>query len=470
MPKIKLGNFSKRKNSTKQPVITTWTEYECSFKKPTSARNPVVELATNIHSYDYAYIDEFNRYYYVTDVVSLHNGLTQYVLACDAMASHKTEIGSTPARIAFSSTGYDILLPDQRVGVSLDKQITAVGTPTLFSTSGCYVLTTFNGDTSASIGLGTGYVMSYGDIQKVHQAMGNPTLWNGIKNFFTGTPLEAIFGCIWVPFSRSDAPSSSTSHVYVGDQDLSTQVTFSETGILNGTGLKKAGPFYLTIPRRYNDYRDYAPYSSAIMFLPGVGCVDINLADYVDATNICISVFMEYGTGDVTYVLTPDTENSQYTQTFTVNLASQCPLGQTTINGGGVLGSTSGIAAGLGSALMGAITENWGMVAAGAGAAILSGANVALNANKRGTSIKGGSGGRSASYYDDITLIVFASDTEDPTAASYIAQKGRPVCETHAISNHSGYVQCDDASVIMSGYDWERDEINGYLNSGFFYE
>ena len=63
MPKIKLGNFSKRKNSTKQPVITTWTEYECSFKKPTSARNPVVELATNIHSYDYAYIDDFNRYY-----------------------------------------------------------------------------------------------------------------------------------------------------------------------------------------------------------------------------------------------------------------------------------------------------------------------------------------------------------------------------------------------------------------------
>ena len=49
---------------------------------------------------------------------------------------------------------------------------------------------------SASIGLGTGYVMSYGDIQKVHQAMGNPTLWTGIKNFFTGTPLEAIFGTL----------------------------------------------------------------------------------------------------------------------------------------------------------------------------------------------------------------------------------------------------------------------------------
>ena len=128
---------------------------------------------------------------------------------------------------------------------------------------------------------------------------------------------------------------------------------------------------------------------------------------------------------------------------------------------GGAVGAVAGIAAAVASG---------GSAAPAAGALIMSGASAALNANMRSTSIKGSNGSR-VDFSDTLfTLTVTVRDTEDPTSASYIAQKGRPVCETHAISNHSGYVQCDDASVIMSGYDWEREEINGYLNSGFFYE
>ena len=68
------------------------------------------------------------------------------------------------------------------------------------------------------------------------------------------------------------------------------------------------------------------------------------------------------------------------------------------------------------------------------------------------------------------TLYSFSVDTEDCDAAAYIAKFGRPVGETHAISNHSGYVQCDNASVDMSGTAIEKDRVNSYLNSGFFYE
>ena len=474
MPTVKLGSLSKRKNSTYVPTSTelaAFTEFSVTFKKPTSVRNPVFELATNIPLFDYAYVPDFLRYYFVSDVISLHNGLMEVHLEEDVMATHKSNIGATMARIAYASTGYNVLYPDQRIAAETDKQITAVSVgETEFSSVGCYILTTFNGSTQATNGLGTAYVMSEGNIQKVHTALGNQTVWQSIQAFFTGTPMEAIFGCIWVPFKQSQAPATSTSSVWVGDQDLSNQVTFDETSIMAGTGIKEFGPYYLTIQHRYNDFRDYEPYTTAQIYLPGIGCTDINLSDFQGATKIAIRCIVEYGTGDVTYFLSPDTVNSQIVQTLTVNLASQCPLGQTTINGGGVLGGTSGIIGGLGTAIAGVATENWAMAGAGIGAAIISSANTALQANKRGTSIKGGAGGRSSTYETGIYLIHFSQDTEDPDDAGYIATKGRPVCKTALLSGYSGgFVQCDDASVIGAMESWERDEINNYLNSGFYY-
>ena len=87
-----------------------------------------------------------------------------------------------------------------------------------------------------------------------------------------------------------------------------------------------------------------------------------------------------------------------------------------------------------------------------------------------GASVASGVGGRLASIWPEISYTEFSIDTEDCDNANYIAQKGRPVALTHAISNHSGYVQCDGASVSITGDAWERDQINSYLNSGFFYE
>lgn len=466
---VQFYNFSKRRNSTKQPS-GTGTVIDCKLKEGTSIKSPKLAIQGRTFTYNYAYIPDFGRYYFVTDVISESYDLTTYVLEEDSLASNKTEIGNTVARIGFSSTGWNAYIPDTRISVEKDLTITAVSTPTNFTTLGCYVLTTFSGQSSPSYGLGTGYIMTEGNMNAVHDFMGNPTTFQKLINFFKGNPIDAIFGCIWVPFNYDNGPGSTSVNMYIGDQNSSDAGYSIASKIMTGTGLYEAPKLYITIPRRYNDFRDFEPYTTAQLYLPGVGCTDINLSDFRDATNICIKCVMEYGTGDVTYFIGPDDVDSRILQTITTNVASPCPLGQTTTNMGGVLGGAGGVVGGLGTVIGGIATENAGMVLAGAGAALTASANMALQGNKRGTSIKGGTGGRSSSWYTSITLVVFSSETEDCDSVNYIAKRGRPVAVTHAISNHAGYVQCDDASISIAGDVWERDEVNSFLNGGFFYE
>ena len=201
-----------------------------------------------------------------------------------------------------------------------------------------------------------------------------------------------------------------------------------------------------------------------------MGCCDINLSDYQGATQIAIRCVYEYGTGDVTYYLSPDTAGSRIIQTFTVNLASQCPLGQTTSNAGGALSGALGTAVTGATAIASIASGGAAGAIAATGGLLMSAANTAIQANRRGASLRGGAGGRSDTLYTALTLVTFSMDTENCDSANYIAQKGRPVALSHKINNHSGYVQCDGASVSIAGDASERDSINSFLNSGFFYE
>ena len=96
---------------------------------------------------------------------------------------------------------------------------------------------------------------------------------------------------------------------------------------------------------------------------------------------------------------------------------------------------------------------------------------MALSLNGRSVSLRGSLDGKAATAYGDKFQIVgYAPHTLDPTNADFIATKGRPCQYVDTISNHSGFVLCENASVDIAGDNSERDEINSFLNSGFYYE
>lgn len=416
--------------------------------------------------YTYVYIPDFNRYYFVSNVVVLSNNRVQYILEADVLASFKTNIGSTVARIAFAATGWDKDIPDPRCTVKSTKLKYEASQSTELTSNGCYILTVFNQDNGASNGLGATYVLDAANMQKVKNWMGDDTVYQALLNYFNGSPMESIFACTWVPFSYAANPGAAISVLHIGNQD---STLFGISGyIISGTGILSGTEIQITIPYRYNDFRDSAPYTDAQLYLPGIGNVDININDFLDSTKIHILYTMEYGTGDLTYYIKDD--GGKLIQTASCNVASQCPLGQLNINGGGMVSSIGSAVGGAAALAVGGMAGNAGVAIGGAGALLASVANTVLSYNKRSSSLKGNLGGRTSTEIRDIIFTGYYMDTEDVDAANYIAVKGRPVAVSHAISNHSGFIQCDDASVAIAGSALERQRVNDYLNSGFFYE
>lgn len=417
-------------------------------------------------TYTYVQVPDFNRYYFVSNVIVLSNNRVEYVLECDPLASFKSNIGSTVARIAFSTTGWDKDITDPRCLAKTTKIKYEARQATELTSQGCYVMTVFNKASGASNGLGSTYVMDAGNMQKVKEWMGDDTVYQALVNYFGGSPMESIFSCTWVPFSYAANPGAGVSVINIGNQDSSlygiTAYVLSGTGILSGTEIQ------ILIPYRYNDFRDASPFTDAQLYLPGIGNVDININDFLDSAKIHILYTMEYGTGDLTYYILDD--GGHLIQTASCNVASQCPLGQLNINGGGMVSSIGGVVGGAAALAVGGLAGNAGMAIGGAGALLASATNTVLSYNKRSTSLKGNLGGRTSTEIQDIIFTGYYMDTEDVDNTSYKAVKGRPVGVSHAISNHSGYVQCDDASVNIGGTALERQRINDYLNAGFFYE
>ena len=77
-------------------VLTDEKQLSGELRNQTSVLNPTIriESADNIAGYNYCYISEFGRYYYITDIVSVRTNCWVISLRCDVLMSYKDEIQS----------------------------------------------------------------------------------------------------------------------------------------------------------------------------------------------------------------------------------------------------------------------------------------------------------------------------------------------------------------------------------------
>lgn len=103
---IKLYSFSKKENSTSRPSASSGTSYTCILKDDCSIINPIITfdfgLVTDPSSYNYAYIEDFGRYYFINNWVFGKRVWTAYLLV-DVLASWKTQIGNLEKFVIRSS-------------------------------------------------------------------------------------------------------------------------------------------------------------------------------------------------------------------------------------------------------------------------------------------------------------------------------------------------------------------------------
>lgn len=97
--------------------LVTLTELTGTLRKGSSILDPVIELDVPVPSNivstaNYAHIEEFGRYYFITDIRSTVNGLWLVSLHVDVLMTYRTQIKAQSGIVNRSANKYNLYLDD----------------------------------------------------------------------------------------------------------------------------------------------------------------------------------------------------------------------------------------------------------------------------------------------------------------------------------------------------------------------
>lgn len=156
------------------------------------------------------------------------------------------------------------------------------------------------------------YSPSRSRLRQLGEKLWDPNVWDMIKQYFT-TPMDAVFSLAIIPAQPS---TSGEQAIVIGNYNshVGAPVVNSDYTTVN------CGSVY--IPKFFNSYLDYDPYTTYKLFLPFIGEVDLN-ADEITAQTITIKYKVNVVTGDcVAFVMK---ENSVFAE-YNGNCARFLPL------------------------------------------------------------------------------------------------------------------------------------------------
>lgn len=486
---INLFTFAKDSNSTKQPS-GTGTEFACNILSPADIISPVVEIsASDLTSYNYAYISAFHRYYFV-EGCAYDRGIWRLSLRCDVLATYKTEIGSASLyvlRCASYSDGniQDNYYPPTGSVTKRHAEQAVSGIPgyqippgeteyQLLGYEGGYVVLNVAGTGTA--GATTLMLMTTWDfrdlIAELYTAIDGFQLSDVVKNLaqkFGGNPQDLINGALWMPwpfngdnYDAVQIGSWEASHYEANpDYDPDDPNSHPTIKVVDIPCLYIDDPVYelsdftITIQKHpqaatRGNYLNLSPYTSYNLGVPGCGVVQLDASKLI-------------GESSITIRRTIDAFSGQY-QVDVVATSSKQILAHLTgqigvpiqIRGNNSIDSTMGdIVSTVGKAVSGDVIG-----AAGAGIGV-------LFDMAGGTPTSSGMGGGFAEILGKpiwLDTIHYNVANEDNT------HNGRPFMQVWTISGLSGFVQVQKGDVEIAGTQAEADQIRALLEGGFYYE
>lgn len=437
-------NLSKRENSTLRPT-GAGDSRSVFLKEGTSIYNPTFIMADDVTEYNYCRWGV--RYYYIRDIVVAKNQRFEVECALDVLATFKEEIGNVSAFSLYASSGFNDGIPDDRLSTvdAATVQSSNLGLFDAGATDGTYIL---QYATSASTKGPCGILwLSDSDAKVVSTAL-NETGFNDFLDNFAKQLVgayDALISCRYVPLNWYALGTSggTKSVVLAGYATSAAGKVPSDIVTYEGS---------ISIPWQFSDFRNLSPYTSLLLYLPAYGFLEINPADVIGKSSLEISATCDGITGDVFYVV----DNIARCST---NISSPIAIGTTGTNSFGVAGGLVSAGANLlGGNVMGASADLFG---------------AALASVQRTVGVCGSNGGLAGVFANvgtsgmTVRLYSICHNTSD-NPADMAASHGRPVRAVQGVV--SGYNQFVNASVQCNAPDMIKQQINAYMNGGFYYE
>jgi hypothetical protein len=127
-------------------VLTDSISLQGTLRNETSVVSPEILIEIeNPSGFNYAYIPEFGRYYFITDMVSVRNNLWRVLMNVDVLESFKSQILSQNCIIEKSTLGFDLYLPDENLVTLVKTKTDIVNFPSGLLESGEFILITAGG-------------------------------------------------------------------------------------------------------------------------------------------------------------------------------------------------------------------------------------------------------------------------------------------------------------------------------------
>lgn len=214
------------------------------------------------------------------------------------------------------------------------------------------------------------------------------------------------------------------------------------------------------IPEIAGSFLDYAPYCSAMLYLPFIGSVSIDV-NTISSGSIAVRYTFDLISGNcIAQVRTVDRDGSAIIYgTYAGNAAYKYPISGNDNGGFAVLGAAAGIAtAGLAVAATGGS-------AAPLAASIVSGAASSISAEHHLQ--QAGSLPANTSALGDLRIYLVITRPAYLTPDGYENIKGYPAGDGHTVGSYTGLLSGElHADSIPAATDWEKKEIERLFAEG----
>lgn len=469
---VNFYNFNKKENSTARPS-GTGSAYNVVLKDSCSVEAPEIEINSKPASfYNYAYISDFNRYYYVTGW-SYYRGVWSARLKVDVLASFKNAIGRSTKYILRAASDYDpevkdTLYPLKSETVKQVSQASISGWASGFS-GGSYIAYINSGNTDDVGNYGSLGFMYFTPTQfsQLLQALypDSPETWGNtflteVYNVVAGTllnPIDYITRLVWVPKSlpAGDLPTKFGNYVALYGKNKVVKHG-------NLLSYKETQTVILDIPKRVDTVRgewsNTEPYAKYYMYFAPFGLIPLNANDLIGATQISCILTLDMTTGALKMTAyTIGSYGSLKDRIFsgTAQVGVEVPIDKAKTEFVESIESSLGA---LGVVYQTAIGNYSGIAEEAVGG---------IGSMGEAPSKSSGGGTRGLLAVED-TIYLYNEYSEFVDEDN--ANQGRPLCKNRQIFKLSGYIVCKDGEIAISGTSDEQSQIKSYLEGGFYYE
>lgn len=442
------SGFSKKENSTKRPSGVPHV-VDVALKRETSMSNPNFIMTIDNEVYNYMWVPDWGRYYFINDVVYGNSNLCEIPCKHDVLATYKDDIANYVGFVERTShpSWYNTDINDNAISVEdVVEYMDSESTYCNISNGLLYIVRIIGRGTTNGIGT---FVMNRSQMQKIFSS-----LWGDVDSgsvtgdiidflqLYISNPSQYIVGCYSSPIGASVyANNTSNETVFLGGHETDLKLDRINNGqVIVESNLTLRKPASL-----YSDFRKTDPtFSQYTIYIPTIGTFPLS-ADIMDSI-LTMDISADLISGDLFFKLKA---NGHPVATYNSSCYSSMSIG--------TLNSANGVVAGTMQAGVSLLTAN--------PVGLIQGAQSAFSPTPSVIGSQGGTG--CVSLANEIVISCLQKRSAEFPTMVY----GRPCCRNMALNQLSGhYIKCANSSIDIAGTEADKNAVNNYLDSGFYLE